>query len=689
MVKARKNTQLKNNLENLTEKDLKLWFFQPKEKFFSENLTATLALTFSKEQLAEKDLILKRANRLLEDCMIFDEEWDMERCPTPYLLTFPINWEESRNGDPEWMWMLNRQKYLITLAKAYVLTKDLRYFEKWQQLILDWLDYHQKPFPNYRPTTSRTLDTGMRLRNWCFCLDLFRQCPELKTVLAPEVLEKIIASMLTQMDYLETVRLSDQTPISNWKVLEMNGVALTSLFFRTLLDTLDDLAYALEVLQEALTIQFNEDGLHWEQSFMYHCDIFMCGLEVHETLQRHQLASPFKPILEKILPATLAFVKPNGKQSPVGDSDEEDLRSLVTYAALTLESGEAKKLGEQEISLETLFHYGYSALEKNQTLLAKDRSENFLPLLNSGYVFSHDISQEEEIFTMFKASPQGGGHGHEDFGHFDIHVAEDYLLSDSGRFTYLEGSAERVAFKAAPAHNTTTVDEKEYTIQTGSWSFGPVAHTLPVYAKKIGDKAFVEATHLGYFTGEDHVLTQRKIYYLAPDLWLLVDHFLTHETHTYQQYFNFPTENLTATFHNSFTYNGGSHALHLNFLADSTSQKEILAAQHSSDYNERHASSRLKISSNEVVNPVLISLQKEATFKEVPVTHLGGKEISKAFVTAYQIESPTFSGYVIDNHLEDQSSSSRKSYTVAGCDVFGRAVVLDKKDLKSPYQFKG
>lgn len=690
ILQVRKKTTFPEQKSQVSKENLEEWLFNEPHLFFVEDLDEVLtAINSDSYYNQEKKAILHRANRLLKYQMVFDEEWDMERCPTPYEFTFPLLWEKSQNGDPEWMWMLNRQKYLITLAKAYTLTKEKKYIHLWKKFVLDWLQYHTKSFPEYRATTSRTLDTGMRLRNWCYCLDLFSQQKELKEILTNEFLQLMFISMLEQIDYLQTATLSDTTPISNWKVLEMNGVSLVSLFLSSLIDTKEDLNYALSVLKEALSLQFNQDGFHWEQSFMYHNDVFMCFLEVSETLRRKKISSPFNDQLAKILATVIAITKPNKKQSPVGDSDEENLQSLLTYSALCLNNSQAKFLGEDIVSLENLFHYGSSALKNYSILKSEKPKNNYLNFTTTGFVFTHSSWEADETYTMFKATPQGGGHGHCDFGHFEIQKGSDYLLSDSGRFTYLEGSKIRKDFKGASFHNTTTMDNIPFTEQTGSWSFGKVAHGLPIYEKRISNKAYIEATHLGYFNEKNSVVTQRKIFYLSESLWLITDLFQTKEKHTYQQYFNFPDKKLTKINQSHYEYlSKHHHKLNLIFPSFETIDAHLETSFYSPDYNVKKESSRLKIDFKNNMNSVLMSLDEEAKIISCPVKNLGGKIISPEYVSAWHITAPSFEGYVVMTHKEDQFGSSRKSYTVDDFDVFGQAVVIDSQK-SNYYQFKG
>lgn len=67
---------------------------------------------------------IKVANDVSNNTFKFEWKWDMERTFIPYTFTKDIIWDKTPNNDEEWIFMLNRHRYWITLGQAYALTKD-------------------------------------------------------------------------------------------------------------------------------------------------------------------------------------------------------------------------------------------------------------------------------------------------------------------------------------------------------------------------------------------------------------------------------------------------------------------------------------------------------------------------------------------------------------------------------------
>ena len=69
------------------------------------------------------------------------------------------------NGDMEWVYMLNRQGYLVDLAIAFYLTKENKYLDKWKEIILDFIATNEAEI-SHPEASWRVLDAGIRLINW-------------------------------------------------------------------------------------------------------------------------------------------------------------------------------------------------------------------------------------------------------------------------------------------------------------------------------------------------------------------------------------------------------------------------------------------------------------------------------------------------------------------------------------------
>ena len=111
--------------------------------------------------------IIRQADMLLKHTFIFTDRWDMEPCDTPYTVSLR-DWITSPNGDPEWVFMLNRHDFLHKLWQAYLLTGNAAYTGKLKHYLLDWIE--KNPITEQGTDATRTIDTGIRCMNWTVLL---------------------------------------------------------------------------------------------------------------------------------------------------------------------------------------------------------------------------------------------------------------------------------------------------------------------------------------------------------------------------------------------------------------------------------------------------------------------------------------------------------------------------------------
>ena len=82
------------------------------------------------------------------------------------------------------------------------------------------------------------------------------------------------------------------------------------------------------------------------------------------------------------------------------------------------------------------------------------------------------------------AGTLGAGHGHSDQLHVDLYARGEDILTDAGRYTYVN-KPERFEFKNSSAHNTVTVDDEEVYTPVDSWElFAPVAGGQPPFRRR-------------------------------------------------------------------------------------------------------------------------------------------------------------------------------------------------------------
>ena len=283
-----------------------------------------------------KELLLETADLICSKTFIFNHKWDMEVCKTPVKFENEIVWNKIPFNDEEWVFMLNRHKFWTFLAKAYYLTKNEKYLNAFIEQINSWIDNVDIKNPEFKDC-SRTIEMGLRCINWIKTLEIFEKDYKFDENLK----NKIYSSLKEQCDILIEI-YDDFRILSNWGVLQNCGLIAFSFYFN-LTDT-DYFKIPLERLEHQCKIQILPDGIHWEQSPMYQNEVLNCLLETAVHFKRNNLEIPsfIKETIKKIGMSNIAMKKPNHHQPMQGDSDDTDLRDIITRCAAVLEDGKLK-----------------------------------------------------------------------------------------------------------------------------------------------------------------------------------------------------------------------------------------------------------------------------------------------------------------------------------------------------------
>ena len=220
----------------------------------------------------EAKQILAQADRLMAHTFSFEDRWDMEPCREPFTLKEMI-WDRSPNGDPEWIFMLNRHEYMNKLLIAGWLTGDTSYAEKLKWFLLHWIQAN--PILPEGTVTTRTIDTGIRCMSWQYLL---------LHLLGEGLIEekeagKILESMKDQFAGLRKRYIGKYT-LSNWGVLQTASICSGYLWFREYLPSDGTEDWAWKELERQIGLQVLDDGAHWEQSMMYHVEVLLACMKL-------------------------------------------------------------------------------------------------------------------------------------------------------------------------------------------------------------------------------------------------------------------------------------------------------------------------------------------------------------------------------------------------------------------------
>ena len=466
---------------------------------------------------AEVELLLRDAGRLMEQTFAFTETWDMEPCATPYTLE-PMTWDRTPNGDPEWVYMLNRHDYLNRLLQAWLVTGGRQYADKVVWYILDWI--HQNPVGSEGGETIRTIDTGIRCMNWISLLLRMQGWGLMKE----ETAEEILLSVGRQFAYLKDSYIEKYT-LSNWGVLQTTAICYGYLWYGDSLPQDGLEVWAWEELERQLRLQVMDDGSHWEQSVMYHIEVLNSCMKLLAGCRYAGYPAPewLEETVFSMSRYVLFAAGPDHRQLAQADSDVTDVRDVLTKAAVLCGSGELKYGGFPVLDLDSAWLLGAWGILSYQALEGQEPKERQMVCMDTGNIYLRSSWREDANYTYLHCGPLGSAHGHGDLTHLCLYYRGVPFLVDSGRYSYREEEPLRMALKEAGAHNVRVVDGCPQAVADGSWSYASYGEPMKNYCSSKGSVHYTEMSYW-YETGPGAVcLVRRKVMFEEQGIWLIAD----------------------------------------------------------------------------------------------------------------------------------------------------------------------
>lgn len=648
--------------------------YQKKENLYlkvSETDAKYINSTYPKEVTKT----LKTANDVLNQYFLFRDDWDMEKTNIPYQFKNEIDWKAMPNDDEEWCYMLNRHKYWIDLGKAYLLTGNEKYAKGFVKQVTHWIANNplDDSLKNY---SWRRIEAGIRCENW---IKSFEYVKKSKSI-TPAFLSKFLESLYQQGVYINSA-FSGFSQTSNWGVLEYQGLFNLSLF-------LDDFKIApqwqtdaIDKLTTCINLQILEDGTQWEQSPMYHNEVFHCYMNVNLLSQQKGIKLP-EVLVQKtkeMAYANVKWQKPNYHQPLLGDSDDTDLRGLLTLAASIFNDPVLKSRAFNTLDYETLFIKGMENNKIYENIPSK--FPDFLSAYqqSSGDFYMRSSWEADATYTSFHLKKLGCGHGHDNLLHFTIFAnGRDYLI-DGGRFSYVDNEW-REFFKNNKSHNTLGVDDLTNSIYKDSWLNTFEARSQGVYTKITADFDYAEAENTAYKRLADPVFIKRRMLYLKPDVWLVFDSFSANGNHAYAQYFNFPNKNIQIENEGLTTTYADSN---LRIQPIKASEIKLSDAWWSSEYNLKEETKRAEIFKQSEGFTSFITLlyfpdKTNLKYEKTPVYDRADVLLKDADVEAVNlyIDDKTYTLLVVHN----SPAPAAHFFKVNGQIVNGEVVLIEKSE---------
>ena len=652
--------------------------------------------------------VIRQANLLLHNTFVYTDRWDMEPCSVPYTISLE-DWVTSPNGDPEWVFMLNRHDFLHKLWQAYQLTGNRDYVEKLLSFLLDWIE--KNPITQEGTPATRTIDTGIRCMNWSILLMYL-----LGTDLISDAdAQTVLASLAQQCRNMQN-RYIEKYALSNWGVLQTTAICTAHLWFPEYIPE-DVAAWAWEELRKQLSLQILSDGSHWEQSPMYHVEVLNTSAKLLAQLQlaekigvpinRQAYEASHSDIIwtdsmeadaapgegyEPEVPGWLSEAvrvlsrhvlytcDPAFRQLPLGDSDVTDVRDVLARAAVLLPGGGIYRWAAGEwMDLDSVFLLGAPGIDGYHSMEALRPHRKVWECSDSGNICFRSGWTPDAAFTALKCGTLGSSHGHADQTHVSLQYRGKPFLIDSGRYTYLEEDPLRPLLKKPCAHNVCVIDGQSGGNPNGSWSYHSYDETLKNYTSHKEEAHYIEMGFHGSLNDGTPYLIKRKVIGLDCGIWLSAQDIICQGDHEVKEYFHLHRDVEVQVQERHVTVTHGDAALSLT-----GSPLELKFGTISEKYNEKHMGPILIRRDRMCGRMTTFTVIADAEYEvnSVPVYQMRRTEpVPQEVAAAWDVVKSDGKKYTLIL-WNRETYKGDKLYSCHGVSVYGKAVVLAWEDGK-------
>lgn len=586
--------------------------------------------------------------RLMDNRFMFNSPWDMEPCSKTHQIQ-PMAWDQVFEDDPEWAYMLNRQEYLLQFMIGYLVEGDERYIHKCKFYLFNWMEQVREFSPHSLMT--RTLDTGIRSFTWLKLVLLLLKFD----LLDEDELERILASLEKQIHFMREHYRAKYT-LSNWGILQTIPMLAIYYFFSDQMEIEEAYQFAKQELDKQIETQILEDGTQFEQSILYHVEVYKTLLDLCILLPN--LQASYQELLEKMATYIQMMTGLDGRTLAFGDSDSTETADILSLSAVILNKEDLLDGLDLKVDLISLLFLGREKLNELQALEKRAWQGKSMIFEDSGHVCIKD----EHRYLFFKNGPLGSAHSHSDENSFCLHYQGQPIFIDAGRYSYREID-ERYLLKSAWSHSTCMVDGKTPGRITRSWEYEHYPHSLFCHHKEREGVHYIEGAYLSVEPDLSY-LHKRKILQLAEDVWLMVDDIRCRGRHEALTQFILDKDVIYQ--------DGKVNQLKLWSAVDFDLEDTIISPK----YNELEKSSKLtkrQSFENQMIDYTIIAHESFEIIRH-PVYQTDGREVEKAL--AFEVKNDETDKLIL--LLSEDICVGEKLCRVDGTKLRGKCLVYDK-----------
>lgn len=376
----------------------------------------------------------------------------------------PMNWheEELEYGTRLWKLNLHYMEYLEEVNNDW-----------FQWIIIDWIDQNPPYKEGYWLDSWNSFALSIRLVIW------MQQLARRKDQLPDELIGQVSESIYRQLLFLE--KNIEKDIKGNHLIKNIKALLWGASFFEKDKNVKRWCLIGEKLLSNELREQILEDGLHYERSPAYHCQVLADLIECYEVLENSSLKKRLKKCLITMGEALADLTHPDEKISLFNDGGLDMAYSPSEFNRVLKEKVDFTPEESKVIVFE---EGGYFGLRKEGSYLLFDAGKiapDFLP-----------------------------AHGHGDILSFEWSIDNQRVFIDKGVYEYNAGKKRQLS-RSTKSHNTVTIGDED---QCEFWHSFRVAKRADVTVDNysFNDGIFkINARHDGYTRLKGRPVHRRKL----------------------------------------------------------------------------------------------------------------------------------------------------------------------------------
>lgn len=437
-----------------------------------------------------------------------------------------LNLFRGDGSDARVLWELNRLSHLITLGRAYAVSRDERLSAEFLKQVRSWR--RQNPV-GLGPNWNCAMEVALRAMNLLAASSLFLHSTTID--------EDALAELLTMFDqhgrHIRRNLEFSHIATSNHYMCDVAGLLWLGIMLPELKDASARREFGLRELLNEMDKQILPDGADSESSTGYHrlklelllYSLVLCrenGIEIDQK---------YWAKLRAMAEYTRAYLRPDGRAPLIGDSDSGQVLPIVkrdgddhTYVLAIADA----VFGTHAAGLRTeeaLWILGAQGVRNLDSAPSPEATQS-KAFPNAGIY----ILRQDDLYLLFNASGCGlngrGSHGHNDALSIEVSACGTSFIVDPGSYVYTHDLRERHLFRSTAYHSTVQVDgfEQNTTDQQMPFVMGDEAHPRPVSWEINDEFDLVVAEHDGYERVVPAVTHRRSVRFDKRNrFWLIED----------------------------------------------------------------------------------------------------------------------------------------------------------------------